>query len=124
MKVGIIGGTDGLGKTLIYFLKKDFDIAISGRNSVKGNKVADEFNVKYFESNIDLARDSDILIIAVPINYTNDVIRETANYMKKGSVMIDITSVKEEPSRIMKDVLPEGVEYVPTHPIFGPRTII
>ncbi len=122
MKVGIIGGTDGLGKTLIYFLKEDFDIVISGRDHIKGNEVASEFGVGYCESNIDLAKDSDVLIVAVPINYTDDVIREIADYMKEGSVMVDITSVKEEPSKTMMDSLPEGVDYVPTHPIFGPRT--
>lgn len=122
MKIGIIGGTDGLGKTLIYFLKDEFEVAISGRDHIKGNKVADEFEVKYYESNTDLASESDILIISVPINYTNTVIRETADYMKDGSVMIDVTSVKEEPSKTMAEVLPDTVEYVPTHPIFGPRT--
>lgn len=122
MKVGIIGGTDGLGKTLIGFLKDDFDVGISGRNHVKGNNVADEYDVEYYESNTDLAGESDILIISVPINYTSSVIRETAGHMKEGSVMIDITSVKEEPSRTMAEVLPDNVEFLPTHPIFGPRT--
>jgi prephenate dehydrogenase len=42
--------------------------------------------------------------------------------MKDGSVMIDVTSIKEEPSNTMKEVLPETVEYIPTHPVFGPRT--
>lgn len=122
MKIGIIGGTDGLGKTLISFLKDDFDVAISGRDHTKGNRVAKEFNVTYYKSNTELANDSDVLIISVPINHTNSVIRETADYMKDGSVMIDITSVKEEPSKTMAEVLPDTVEYVPTHPIFGPRT--
>ena len=122
MKVGIIGGTDGLGKTLIGFLKDDFDVTISGRNHVKGNNVANEYDVEYCESNTDLASESDILIISVPINYTSSVIRETADHMKEGSVMIDITSVKEEPSRTMAEVLPDNVEFLPTHPIFGPRT--
>ncbi len=36
--------------------------------------------------------------------------------------MVDVTSVKEEPSKTMEEALPETVEYIPTHPIFGPRT--
>ena len=36
--------------------------------------------------------------------------------------MIDVTSVKEEPAKTMAEVLPDTVEYIPTHPIFGPRT--
>jgi prephenate dehydrogenase len=43
--------------------------------------------------------------------------------MKSGSVMIDVTSVKEGPSKTMDEVLPENVEFIPTHPVFGPRTM-
>lgn len=36
--------------------------------------------------------------------------------------MIDVTSVKEGPSKVMDEVIPEDVEFIPTHPVFGPRT--
>ena len=65
---------------------------------------------------------SDILVISVPINSTTSVIREVAPFMKKGSLMIDVTSVKEEPLKAMQENLPSNVEYIPTHPVFGPRT--
>ena len=42
MKIGIIGGSDGLGKTLIYYFRDEFDVTISGRDHKKGQKVADE----------------------------------------------------------------------------------
>ena len=93
MKVGIIGGSDGLGKTLIYYFRDEFDVYISGRNHVKGKKVADEMNAIYIESNTELANISDILVISVPIQHTSDVIREVAPFMKEGSLMIDVTSV-------------------------------
>ena len=123
MNVGIIGGTDGLGKTLIYYFGDDFEVYITGRDHKKGRKVAEELNVNYIESNEGLANISDILIISVPIQYTSDVIREVAPFMKSGSVMIDVTSVKEEPTRTMAEVLPDDVDYIPTHPVFGPRTM-
>ena len=122
MNVGIIGGSDGLGKTLIYYFRDEFNVFISGRDHKKGRRVADEMNVNYIESNEGLANISDILVISVPIQHTSDVIREVAPFMKSGSVMIDVTSVKEGPSRTMAEVLPESVEYIPTHPVFGPRT--
>ena len=122
MKVGIIGGSDGLGKTLIYYFRDEFDVYISGRDHKKGKSVADELNVGYIESNASLANISDILIISVPIQHTSDVIREVAPFMKEGSLMVDVTSVKEGPSKTMAEVLPDTIEYIPTHPIFGPRT--
>ena len=122
MKIGIIGGSDGLGKTLIYYFRDEFDVIITARDHKKGREVADELNVKYVESNKQLAGMSDMLIVSVPINHTPQVIREVAPFMKKGSVMIDVTSIKEEPLKAMEEYLPPNVEYIPTHPIFGPRT--
>ena len=122
MNVGIIGGSDGLGKTLIYYFRDEFNVFITGRDHKKGKAVADELNVNYIESNAGLANISDMLIISVPIQHTCDVIREVAPFMKEGSVMVDVTSVKEGPSRTMAQVLPDTIEYIPTHPIFGPRT--
>ena len=122
MNVGIIGGSDGLGKTLIYYFRDDFEVYITGRDHKKGKAVADELDVKYIESNEEIANMSDMLVISVPIQHTCDVIREVAPFMKSGSVMVDVTSVKEDPSKTMAEVLPETVEYIPTHPVFGPRT--
>ena len=122
MNVGIIGGSSGLGRTLVYYFRDEFDVFISGRDHKKGRKIADEADVNYIESNVKLADISDILVISVPIQHTEDVIREVAPFMKEGSVMIDVTSVKEGPSRTMAETLPENVEYIPTHPVFGPRT--
>lgn len=122
MKIGIIGGSDGLGKTLIYYFKDEFELSISARDHDKGRKVAEKLNVNYIESNKKLAAMSNILIISVPIHHTPSVIREVAPFMKKGSVMIDVTSVKEEPLKTMEECLPDNVEFIPTHPVFGPRT--
>ena len=122
MNVGIIGGSDGLGKTLVYYFRDEFEVYITGRDHKKGRKIADELNVNYIESNAGLANISDLLVISVPIQYTEDVIREVAPFMKPGSLMVDVTSVKEGPTRTMGEVLPETVEYIPTHPVFGPRT--
>ena len=122
MNVGIIGGSDGLGKTLIYYFRDEFKVYISARDHKKGRQVASDLNVNYIESNEGLANISDILVISVPIENTCDVIHEVAPFMKAGSLMVDVTSVKEGPSRTMAEALPDSVEYIPTHPVFGPRT--
>ena len=49
MKVGIIGGSDGLGKTLIYFLRDDFDVIISARDHKKGRKIANELGMNNYQ---------------------------------------------------------------------------
>ena len=99
MNIGIIGGSDGLGKTLSYYLRDEFNVYISGRDHQKGRNVADMLNINYIESNTELAQISDVLIVSVPIHHTSGVIREVAQSMKEGALMVDVTSVKEEPSK-------------------------
>lgn len=123
MKVAIIGGTRGLGKTLAWYLNEDnFDVTITGRDTAVGNAVSEELGVKYSNNNRKIVQNSDIVIISVPISSTEGVIEDLGPFMKDGSLMLDVTSVKEGPSYRMKENLSDSVEFIPTHPVFGPRT--
>lgn len=126
MKIGVIGGTRGLGKTLAKYLKQDnFEVTITGRDESTGLKVSEELGVNYSNDNIKVTESSDIVIISVPIASTINVIKELAPHMKQDSLMVDVTSVKEGPSYTMEECLKENgnsFEFIPTHPVFGPRT--
>ena len=123
MKIAIIGGTKGLGKTLAMILsQEDFDITITGRDMAYGEKVAKDLKVKFSNDNQKVASLNEIVIIAVPIASTSTIIEEIANSLKEGSLLLDVTSVKVGPSEAMAKILPEYVEFIPTHPVFGPRT--
>ncbi|WP_231624293.1 prephenate dehydrogenase [Methanobrevibacter arboriphilus] len=60
--------------------------------------------------------------MSVPISTTSKVIKEIAKSVTPGSLVVDVTSVKVEPSNLMKNLLNNDVEFIPTHPVFGPRT--
>ena len=125
MKIGIIGGTRGLGKTIAWYLKDfNFDVTITGRDAIVGNQVSKELGIKYSKNNKKIVQNSDIVIVSVPISSAESVIEELAPFMKKGSLMMDVTSVKEGPSKKMQECLNDGVEFIPTHPVFGPRTTV
>ncbi len=64
---------------------------------------------------------AEIVIIAVPVDVTPQIIKEITPYLKKGSLLVDVTSVKEEPTQAMEEYVPAGVEFLPTHPMFSPR---
>ncbi len=123
MKIGIIGGTRGLGRTIAWYLKDfNFDVTVTGRDAIVGKQVSEELGIKYSNDNKKIVQNSDIIIVSVPISSTESVIDELAPFMKKESLMMDVTSVKEGPSKKMQECLNEGVEFIPTHPVFGPRT--
>ncbi|AEF95668.1 prephenate dehydrogenase [Methanotorris igneus] len=122
-KISIIGGTDGLGKWFAKYLRnKGFDVTVTGRDIAKGKSVEKELGVKFTNNNIEAAKEGDIVIIAVPINVTERVIKEVAPHVREGCLLMDITSIKEIPSKTMEEYAKEGVTVIPTHPMFGPST--
>jgi len=122
MKITIIGGTRGLGNWIARFLKsKGFDVVITGRNKSEGENVSRKLGVTYLQDNVEAASHSDVTIVSVPIGVTTRIIKEVAPHLKEGSLLMDVTSVKEEPSEAMREFTTEGVEFLPTHPMFGPR---
>ncbi len=122
MKIAVIGGTRGLGRWIAAFLSgKDLKVVITGRNRITGESVSKKLGVDYSQDNLEAASDADVVVISLPIDVTTDIIKEIGPHMKIGSLLLDVTSVKEEPSRIMHEYAAEGVEVLPCHPMFGPR---
>ncbi|WP_459201351.1 prephenate dehydrogenase [Methanococcus sp. CF] len=123
MIISIIGGTDGLGKWFASFLKnRGYDVIVSGRDVIKGKEVEKELGVTYTNNNINAAKKGDIVIISVPINVTESVIKDVAPHVREGSLLMDITSIKERPAKLMNELSKSGVFVLPTHPMFGPET--
>ena len=122
MKVAVIGGTRGLGNWIANFLsKRGCQVTITGRNSLMGEAIASKIGVSYTSNNAEATSQAEIVILAVPIDSTTSTIKEIAPHLQKGSLLVDVTSVKEEPAKIMYQQVPDGVEVLPTHPMFGPR---
>ena len=122
MKIAIIGGTRGLGEWIARFLKnRRFNVVITGRDELTGKKIAKQLGVEYTSDNTEAVSESDVVILSVPIGVVSKVVPEIAPFLKENSLLLDVTSVKEQPAEIMQKHVPEGVEVIPTHPLFGPR---
>ena len=61
---------------------------------------------------------ADVVVISVPIDVTDAVIREVGPHVREDALLMDVTSVKEAPIRAMLEVTRASV--VGTHPMFGP----
>lgn len=122
MKISVIGGTRGLGRWIAAFLcKKGFDVVITGRDTMAGELVSKKIGASYTNNNAEAASTSDVVILSLPIDVTPKIIKELAPLVKEGSLLLDVTSVKEEPAMLMEKYASPGVEVIPTHPMFGPR---
>lgn len=63
-----------------------------------------------------------IVILAMPVAEMRGVAARLAPLLKPGALVLDVGSVKVEPAAIMRDTLPDHVEIVATHPLFGPNS--
>ena len=66
----------------------------------------------------EFSQEADVVVIAVPIACTIEVIEEVAPHCKEGSLLIDITSTKQKPIETMLRNFSGSV--IGTHPLFGP----
>jgi chorismate mutase/prephenate dehydrogenase len=67
----------------------------------------------------DAASVADVVIVSVPIDATDDVIRVVGPRVREDALLMDVTSIKEAPVAAMLEATRASV--VGTHPMFGPN---
>lgn len=65
---------------------------------------------------------ADVILIAAPVSSFEKVVSEIAVACRPGALIVDVGSVKTIPSEIMRRLLPNHVDIVATHPLFGPQS--
>lgn len=60
------------------------------------------------------------IIFCVAISALEPVLQEVASSIKEGATVMDTCSVKVYPAQVMERLLPEGINIIATHPMFGP----
>lgn len=63
-----------------------------------------------------------VIILAVPVAQMRNVAADLAPLLKPGTLVIDVGSVKVGPAAIMDMLLPDDVDIVASHPLFGPQS--
>lgn len=103
--ISIIGGTGKMG-TLFKnaFKKQGYKVLISGRSTVL--------------TNIEAAKQGDVVIVCVPIRVTIKTIKEIGPYVREEALLTDFTSVKVYPCKAMLHY--SKAEVIGAHPLFGP----
>jgi len=118
MKVAIIGaGKMGRWFTR-FFLEQGDHVIVSSRSKEKLLRIKDEFGVKITD-NVNAVKNADRIIICVPIENFEDVVKEISAYIRSNQVVMDICSIKEIPVKIMHKYIKTGTT-LGTHPVFGP----
>lgn len=117
MQLGIIGFGQ-FGRFAAAHLAPHFDVVVCDSVAVLDESAAIGVRCVDFEA----VAASDIVVFAVPLGAFEDVLRRAAPIVKPGALCLDVCSVKIEPVRLMQSILPESVEIIGTHPLFGPQS--
>lgn len=64
----------------------------------------------------------DLVILAVPVPAIPEAIAALRPHLKADAIVLDVGSVKIGPAHAMQAALPEDVEIIGTHPLFGPQS--
>lgn len=64
----------------------------------------------------------EFVLVAVPVQALRDSLNEIGPYLQTGACVLDVCSVKTAPMHWLQEDLPPDVDYLGTHPLFGPRS--
>ena len=71
------------------------------------------------ETPSEAVRDADLVVLAVPVGAMGAVAREIAPHLKPGATLTDVGSVKRAVIEAVAPHVPEGVHFIPGHPLAG-----
>lgn len=116
--LGIVG-FGAFGQLAALHLGRHFEITAYDP-SPDVAKVAKQLCVRL--SSLNSVAQADVILIAAPVSSFEQVVGEIAGACKPGALIVDVGSVKVVPSEIMRRLLPNHVDIVATHPLFGPQS--
>ncbi len=120
-KVAIIGA-GGMGSWFAHFFKtRGHVVIISDRDRRKARLLASRIHVKYVSNNVEVVRESDIVVLATPANVTSSLINQILPAIAKNALLIEICAVKSAVIPALHLAEKRGVQVASIHPMFGPR---
>ncbi len=101
-----------------FLLKEGKEVIITGRNQRKLMEAKQQLGVEV-ATNVEAAKRADAILLSVPIDNFEGVVREISSYIHPKQVIVDITSIKVLPVEIMHKHIKTGL-VLGAHPMFGP----
>ena len=120
MKVAIIGGAGKMGRWFADFLLKDGkEVILTDSNEKKLLEAREELGVDVTTNLSSAVKSADVVLISVPIDNFEEVVKQLSPLLTPEQMVIDITSTKASPVETMHKYIKTGL-VLGTHPVFGP----
>ena len=85
------------------------------REKIKNLNIVDNVNDNLREA----VKDSDLIVLGVPVGAMESIVSEITPFLKSGTIITDVGSVKKHLIDSILPILPSDVYFVPGHPIAG-----
>lgn len=85
------------------------------RNKAKSLRICDIIH----DNLVDTVKDADLVVLCVPVGAMSSIVQEISSVMKSGSTLTDVGSTKRAVIDSVMPYVPDGVVFVPAHPIAG-----
>ena len=96
------------------------EIVATARSAATRRRVAElGLADQVVESNAAAVAGADLVIVCVPVGACGEVAAEIGPHLARGAIVSDVGSVKGAVLRDMAPHLPDGVHFVPAHPVAG-----
>jgi len=119
MRTAIIGGAGRMGQWLAGFLSAEgHRVTLIDADKKKLKKLAERISYETSEK-LETASSAELIILSVPIKSFSAVAQGLSPFVKSHHIVLDITSIKAGPVRVMGQYLGEA-RLLGTHPLFGP----
>jgi len=110
--VGILGA-GRFGTMVCQHLRGRVSLHVFDKNPEKLKGIAEA-------SSLDQVLSAQLIVLAVPISAVRATCALIAGRLQEGQIVVDTCSVKARPVGWMLEMLPESVDILGTHPLFGP----
>ncbi|MBT8341220.1 MAG: prephenate dehydrogenase/arogenate dehydrogenase family protein [Desulfatitalea sp.] len=114
--IGLIG-YGRFGRLTVRHLSGDFDVVVHTRSA---DKAGDIERAGGRLVPLEEACSQKFVIVCVPISAMQPTLSQIAPLLQPNALVADVCSVKSYPATWMREHLPESVEILATHPMFGP----
>ena len=102
-----------------YLAGEGFDIIVADGDKEKLKEVRKMPGVEVAPNSREAVGKADVIIISVPIGSFEPVIKEIGPVIRPEQIVIDVTSVKAAPVKVMHEYIKSGL-ILGAHPLFGP----
>lgn len=116
-EIGIIGFGQ-FGQFMARHLAPFFAVSVCDNADLRAT--AEKLNVEWCDFETVAAKKN--VIFAVPLKSFETVLKRAVPFLRENALCFDVCSVKMKPLELMRGILPENVEIIGTHPLFGPQS--